>query len=197
MDWAARYAAADTPWDVGAPHPELNRRLAAGELRPDAGDAAFVPGCGRGHDATALAAAGYRVTGVDLVPELEKLVTERLRASGGRFVLADALRFNTEEPFQLLWEHTFFSAITPSDRALYGAMARRLVAPGGRLVALAFPADRPTDLDGPPFRTSPDDLAETLEVGFRMLSSAPVETPVACRRWSEHWVEFERLEGDP
>ncbi|MEL6712741.1 MAG: hypothetical protein AAFP86_03160, partial [Planctomycetota bacterium] len=63
VDWADRYRAGDTPWDIGGPHPELSIRLQDGRLAPpEPGESrALVPGAGRGHDAIALARRGWQV----------------------------------------------------------------------------------------------------------------------------------------
>ena len=116
FNWKARYEAKSTPWDLAREHPELERRLAARELGPPA--TVYVPGCGRGHDALALARAGFRVTAVDSVDVVElgegsKL--EELGRLGSSFRVADALAFETE-PVALVFDHTFFCAL-PLDRS--------------------------------------------------------------------------------
>jgi SAM-dependent methyltransferase len=60
--WQARYDTADTPWDLGEPAPALLEWL---KMNPGQGRRALVPGCGRGHDALALAQAGWGVVAVD------------------------------------------------------------------------------------------------------------------------------------
>ena len=78
-DWAAHYAAANTPWDLGGPHPELSQRLSDGDLAPPRdGARALVPGCGHGHDALALARRGWVVTAVDLVADLAETLGKEL-----------------------------------------------------------------------------------------------------------------------
>ena len=72
-DWAARYEEEHTPWDLGAPHPALAAELEKdllGRRRCGHDARAFVPGCGRGHDALALAKAGWVVTAMDMVRDL-------------------------------------------------------------------------------------------------------------------------------
>ena len=91
-DWAAHYAAANTPWDLGGPHPELSQRLSDGDLAPPRdGARALVPGCGHGHDALALARRGWVVTAVDLVPDLAETLGKELARRGGRFLRGDVL----------------------------------------------------------------------------------------------------------
>ena len=62
-DWEERYQQEDTPWDKGQPAPGLIDWLNKQKLAPEA--RVLVPGCGRGHDASAWAKAGFETTGVD------------------------------------------------------------------------------------------------------------------------------------
>ena len=65
-DWEALYQANDTFWDHGVASPGLVDYLAANPALPPG--QTLVPGCGSGHDARALAKAGWSVTGLDLAP---------------------------------------------------------------------------------------------------------------------------------
>lgn len=190
MDWAARYADDDTPWDMGRPHPELARRLDDGALTATASARrVLVPGCGRGHDALALARAGFTVTAVDIVAQLEGSIGATLGEHGGRFVTADALAF--DEPHELLFEHTFFCALPPQLRPRYGEMAARCVAPGGALHAVVFPFDKTPRGEGPPFQMTTGDLTDALGDAFELQEDAPIG-PVGGRPWDAHWARFSR-----
>ena len=63
-DWEQRYREEDTPWDKGKPAPGLVDWLSNQNIDPDT--RVLVPGCGKGHDATAWAKAGFETTGMDL-----------------------------------------------------------------------------------------------------------------------------------
>jgi len=189
-DWAGRYASEDTPWDLGRPHPELEYRRADWQLAP--GATVLVPGCGRGHDALALAAAGMIVTAIDIVPEIGEVLSPRLEERGGRFLLGDALASYPGAGFDAIWEHTFFCALHPSQRSDYGDMVARVLRPYGRLLGVAFPADRPDDMEGPPYRAGIDELKAALGGRFRLIEGGPVSRPGAGRRWREQWFVFER-----
>ncbi len=196
VDWGARYAKGDTPWDLGGPHPELVRRIAAGELAPPRGGGrAFVPGCGRGHDALRLARAGWTVLAVDLVGDLEAELAPRLARDGGRFLVADALGLDPGDfggPFELVLEHTFFCALELDQRPAWGELMRRAVAPGGRLAALVFPVDKPREEGGPPHRSPTGDLAAALGREFRRAADKEVRARGPGRRWKERFALFER-----
>lgn len=193
-DWAARYAQDDTPWDLGGPHPELARILAAGELAPRPGhDRALVPGCGNGHDALALAAAGWRVTALDCVEGVSARLAAGLAERGGELVITDALQFDGEHAFHLVWDHTFFCAIDPSLRSAWGAMVGRSLDPDGEVVALVFPGNKPVEDGGPPHVFDASIMGTVLGAQFELVGSAPVEAGVASRSWSESTARFRRI----
>jgi len=189
MDWEARYKEGDTPWDLGRAHPELLARLRDGDFgRPGR---ALVPGCGRGYDALALASFGWKVTAVDLVDMPEKLLVP-LRERGGEFLVTDALDYRGSEPYQAIFDHTFFCAVDPAQRSDWGKMIDRNLALNGRLFCLVYPVDRPLELGGPPWGITADDQQRALGNGFRMCADRPVDVPGPGRQWQERWAVFER-----
>jgi SAM-dependent methyltransferase len=156
------------------------------------GRRALVPGCGLGHDAEALALAGWAVTAVDYAAELEPLVRGRFGPLGCRFVAENALTFNDEEPYDLLFDHTFFCAIDPEDRPVFGELARRLLRSGGRVGSIVYPAGKDLASGGPPWGMSTVELAGALGSGFHQVEDQPV---VLCGHpsWNERWALFARL----
>ena len=195
--WADRYAVDNTPWDLGGPHPELAARLVDGRLAPPhEGARAVVPGCGRGHDAVALARRGWNVTAVDPVEALGSELAPMLERVGGRFVVGDALTFE-DDPFDLIWDHTFFCAIHPDVRPAWGERAAQLLVPGGHYAALMFPVGRPVEEGGPPFGMDGVAVMDALGARFRRLEETDLERPVSRRTWRERWLLAERLALDP
>ncbi len=186
-DWGALYAGGVTPWDVGDPHPELMARLEAGKLGEPG--TALVPGCGLGHDAVALAQAGWMVTAVDFAAELADIVPDRLAPFGGAFLDADALDLDIE-PVDLIFDHTFFCAIHPTRRPDHGAMVRRLLRQGGTLASIVFPRGEP--IDGPPWGMEPRHVLAVLGEGFTIVADEPVDHPVLRRHSREGWLEVRR-----
>ncbi|MFN0069549.1 MAG: methyltransferase domain-containing protein [Limisphaerales bacterium] len=156
-DWEARYATGDMPWEKGEPSPGLVDFLAAHPDLPRG--TVLVPGCGTGHDALALAAAGFLVTGLDVAPSAVRLATERTRAAGLRaeFRRGDFLRDEPPAAFDLVFEHTLFCAIQPAERELYVAALRRWLRPGGRFLAVHYMI---RDEEGPPFGCTQAELME-------------------------------------
>lgn len=192
-DWAARYADGDTPWDKGQAHPELQRRIDLGELDPEGAGRALVPGCGRGHDAAALARAGWQVTALDVVDALLPDNREQIESAGGRVVIADALSFGEGQPaaFELFFEHTFLCAIHPSERTQWATLVRRSLVPDGRLAHVIFPADKPANQGGPPHGTPPDAVRELLGEALAEVLVEPAKKR-ARDTWEEFWGVFRK-----
>ena len=198
-DWRARYESADTPWDLGRAHPELQARIRAGELTPPHKRArALVPGCGHGHDALALCAAGWSVTALDCVAlvaadgGLGAQLREGLAQSGGSLEICDALAFAGEQAFDLVLEHTFFCAIEPSARPAWGRLVRGALAPEGQLAVLLFPGNKPIEEGGPPHRYGAQDLQEVLGAEFSLTQDELISPTVTKRSWEERWLIFSR-----
>lgn len=92
-----------------------------------------------------------------------------------------------------MFDHTFFCALEPAARPRWGAMARRLVAPGGAVCALVFPVDRPPEQGGPPFGMAVADLQAALGESFRLRGDRPAAHAAPGRAWPERWCRFERI----
>ena len=154
--WDQRYAEGLTGWDLGEAPPVL-RDLIRGELRP--AGRILVPGCGNGHDALALAQAGWHVTGFDFAPRAIRAAREHARATGVTvsFEVADlfALPAAWAGAFDAVWEQTCYCAIHPERRDEYVAALAAVLKPGGRFVGLLMNHEKP---DGPPFDVTRDDV---------------------------------------
>ncbi len=184
--WSFQYEMANTPWDLGRPHPELTARLSAD---PTLGTGrlgrALVPGCGLGHDAVAQADAGWAVTGLDFAGSLAGRLDDRIE-----FHCADAFTYQPDQPFDLVLDHTFFCAVPPERRAALGKQIAGWVDRAGILASLVFPIGRDECLGGPPFAMSVEDLTEALGAAFAMTANEVADD--AGRPWPTRWAAFER-----
>jgi len=168
LEWQRRYEADDTPWDKGEPSPVLvdflrERRIAGRVL---------VPGCGRGHDARALAAqADATVVGLDISPAA--IAQAKSFAPGTvadlSFLAGDFFALPPEHIGSFDWvvEHTCFCAIDPRRRADYAAAAASALRVGGKLFAI-FYLD-PRSETAPPFPVSREELSELFDPHFSLL----------------------------
>ena len=133
-DWEALYQTGETQWDKGAPAPALLEYLAHTPLI----GRVLVPGCGRGHDVRAIAAAGAdEVIGLDLAPSAFAGV-ETLPNT--HFVVGDLfnLPLDFTAAFDAVYEHTCFCAIPRECRDDYVHAVAGALKPGGRLLAIFY-----------------------------------------------------------
>ncbi|HJO08942.1 MAG TPA: methyltransferase domain-containing protein [Verrucomicrobiota bacterium] len=166
-DWEALYQADDTFWDHGEASPGLVDYLATNPSLPPG--RALVPGCGRGHDARALTKAGWDVTGLDIAPSSVPLA-KRLADEEGFLIdycVGDFLSDEPHQPFDLVFEHTFFCAIPPFRRGDYVQALRRWLKPGGLYLAVNYMITE--DNGEPPFSSSAAELDERFGEAFELL----------------------------
>jgi len=179
-NWEEHYQQKDTPWDKGAPSPallEFLTKLTSNDA--GAGGNSFstllplrrvlVPGCGMGHDVRALAAHAEEVVGLDIAQSAVSAASALPRTGGERYECADlfALPERHRGAYDLVWEHTCFCAIDPSQRKTYVEAIIRLLKPGGMLLAIFF-INPDHDEDGPPYRVSTNELEGFFGKDFTM-----------------------------
>lgn len=194
-DWERCYRENDTGWDLRGITPPLAALLASGFLstlglpqRPSV----LVPGCGRGHDLRAFAAAGCEVTGVEIVPEAcvearELLLLNRVEA---RVLCRDlfGLLPELQEGFDLVYDYTCLCAIPPHLRPAYGKTIRGVLKEHGTWLGLVFPMlPENTGKQGPPHLVTEADVHLTLEPGLQVVASFAAEDSVERRRGAERW----------
>jgi SAM-dependent methyltransferase len=154
--WQDRFEARQTPWDRGAPSPQLARWLEDGTLAPSGDGHAttiVVPGCGSGHEVVALARQGFDVTGLDYAEAAVQRTRDALAAAGAegstaRVELADVLAWQPPAPVDAVYEQTCLCALHPDQWTRYAAALRAWLRPGGRLLLLAMQCAKPGAADG-------------------------------------------------
>lgn len=134
--WQQRFESGSTPWDRGAPNPQLLQWIGDGSIAPR--DHVVVPGCGRGWEVLALAERGIRVTGLDYAPAAVAACEGLLRERGLEATLrqADVLDWAPVEPVDVVYEQTCLCALHPDHWQRYAAQLHAWIRPGGKLLAL-------------------------------------------------------------
>jgi SAM-dependent methyltransferase len=164
-DWQERYQTEDTPWDKGEPAPGLVDWLKKQTLDPDA--RVLVPGCGRGHDASAWAKAGFDTTGMDLAEIALSDAREKYESLPNlAFFPGNFLDEKPQEPYDLIFEHTLYCAIDPARREDYAKSIPNWLKPGGYFLAIHFIF--PLDEEGPPFGASKDEIINRFQTNFTL-----------------------------
>jgi SAM-dependent methyltransferase len=186
--WDPHYKYDQAPWDLGAPAPALKEWL---RLHPDAHGRVAVLGCGRGHDAVALAEHGFNVVAVDFAPSALAELTARVekRLLPMTFEQRDifSLLPDYAEAFDYVFEHTCFCAIDPMNRQNYGSLGHDLLKPGGSLVGVFYTHGVG---GGPPFDVRPIEIQRLFESRFDIRALGPTMHSVSERQGKEHFGEF-------
>jgi len=191
-DWESQYQKKSTPWDRGGPHPEI-LRLAA-ELPIDGGSI-LVPGCGRGHDAAALArhlgsleaGSKWSVTGLDLSSTALTDAVENYHSLPVEWVQGDlfALARIWGGRFDWIIEHTCVSGLPPELRDEYlEAMAAYLREGGSYLGVFLCDTGQPPEV-GPPFAFPQEEILARFEGLFEVLQFTSPEKSYLDREAEE------------
>ena len=165
-DWDGRYRQEDTPWDKGEPAPGLVDWLKKTQLDPRT--RVLVPGCGRGHDASAWAKAGFETTAMDLSDRALNDARESYESLPNlAFFPGDFLHEQPQDPYDLVFEHTLFCAIAPDSRETYASSLVRWLRPGGHFLAIHFVF--PLSEQGPPYGADREEIIRRFEPNFQLL----------------------------
>jgi SAM-dependent methyltransferase len=158
--WNDQYRRGRIPWDLGGPTPVFERLLRSSHYAPGS---LIVLGAGQGHDAHLFARHGFDVTAVDFAPRAAQMIHSLAPGQSSlKVVQSDIFDLPSawDGTFDYVLEYTCFCAIHPAQREAYFDLVGRLLAPGGRYVALAFPI---VSRDGgPPFAVNPQQILSAL-----------------------------------
>ena len=171
MDWAACYREGDTPWEKGEPHPELPFLLDRYRQLVSQAGHILVPGCGFGHDVALIESiATGRIEGLDIAEEAVSAAKERYSSARIEWSCGDLFEWSDgrEGKYDLIWEHTCFSGISPARRVNFAAAMAELIPSGGCLLGIFFPnPDHPIG-EGPPFHVSLEELHQLFGADFEL-----------------------------
>lgn len=172
--WQEKWQTGQTRWDLKGAHPLLGTLME--KAKPFHGGTfkwAFVAGCGRAHDAAALAQKfGMFVIAEDLAPGA-------IAAAKGLYgeVAGLTLRVgncsicepNEAGKFSVIFDRAMLCALRPELRGAYvSACVDRLVS-GGLFCSLPFAATAGPVGSGPPFALGRQELQQLLEPRFELL----------------------------
>lgn len=166
--WSELYRNEQEPpgWELGRPSPALTAVLPQLKLSKAR---VLVLGCGSGHDAALFAQQGHIVTAVDFSPE----AVQRARGLYGeienlKILQADAFKLPDEMngQFDVVFEHTFYCAISPDRRNEVVRLWKRMLQPQGHLLGIFFVMEKRT---GPPFGGNEWEIRERLKKYFSFL----------------------------
>ncbi len=165
--WKERYQEDPSPpWNLDKPHPELKSILQQLKLHKCR---ILVPGCGYGHDAALLAQQGHIVTAIDISDEAIAKAKELYgHIDTLKFEKADVLAMDESfhSAFDIVFEHTFYCAISPDSRDQLIKLWKRVLTDTGHLLGIFFVVPK---RNGPYFGSSEWELREKLQSRFNFL----------------------------
>jgi len=170
IDWHARYADGDTPWNHHSAIHALDRVLREWSIPPSR---ALEMGCGTGTSAIHLARRGFSVTAFDLVPRAIEQATAKATTAGARidFRAADFRQLaQFGEPFPFLFDGGFYHCVRLGLLPDLLEFLKRVTHPGSLWLSLVGNANDPRPADQGPPRMTAGELCQELEPLF-----APVE----------------------
>lgn len=144
------------PWDTGEPQTEVLALLERGVFQGEVLDI----GCGSGENALAIASAGLRVLGVDLVPRAVELAQRKAAQRGieGVELLArSALELDFDARFDSALDAGVFHVFSDEARLVYREVVHRALRPGAGLHVLVFSEHQG---GGGPRRVTQDELRD-------------------------------------
>jgi SAM-dependent methyltransferase len=170
-NWRDHWDKGVTGWDLGGPHPlfsvllkELESRVSWNQLQHW-----YVPGCGRAHDAAALANKGANVLATDYV-DLAVIEARKQyqNQSGLRLAVADALAVDSKEiaAFDAVFDRAMLCAMTGFARAKYIEACRVRLRKDGYFVSIPFA--QVLVPEGPPFQMTEQELREAFGEGWEI-----------------------------
>jgi len=134
-----RYAKGDLPWQIDRPQPEVLKLIEEGKFESPVLDI----GCGAGDNAIELARRGYRVLGMDLVPEALRMARQKAESAAlaqpPEFILGDAARLvESGVEAETVLDCALFHIFEDEERPAYVRGLESVLSPGGRLHILSF-----------------------------------------------------------
>lgn len=179
-------------WDREAPVADVVE-LAEGPSQLPPGRALEV-GCGTGVESVYLAAHGWDVTGVDMVPRALSIARRRAAQAGvtPRFLEGDATclpDLGVGDGFTLLLDFGCFHTIPPDRRDAYGVSVSAVAAPGATFLLYGF--TRPPRFAPMATSISTDELMRHLGAhGWQLESADPVPAAAIDPRQGEGAQRF-------
>ena len=138
-EFVERYASGVPNWQIDRPQPEVRRLIEAGKFESPVLDV----GCGAGDNAVELARSGYRVLGIDPVPEALRRAREKTGQAGlaspPEFLEANALELGLSGlEAETVLDSAVFHIFSDADQKIYVRGLETVLSPGGRLHLISF-----------------------------------------------------------
>uniref|UniRef100_A0A803M5J7 Methyltransferase domain-containing protein n=1 Tax=Chenopodium quinoa TaxID=63459 RepID=A0A803M5J7_CHEQI len=105
----------------------------------------------QGYDVIAMASSERNVVGLDLseaaIAKAKKLAASSANANSTTFIVDNFFTWQPNEPFDLIFDYTFFCAIDLKTRPTWASRMAELLKPDGELLILMFPGNSLRNLE--------------------------------------------------
>lgn len=185
--WTGRYQSGETGWDLGTVSKPLRNYF---DQLQNKAVKILIPGAGLGHEAVYLFNNGFPyVHYLDFSPAAAEQFQLRCPDFPADYIhISDFFRFQGK--FDLIVEHTFFSAIAPELRENYAAQMHHLLNKGGKLVGLFFNHD--FNHSGPPYGGSLEEYRLLFDKLFIFKVFELSYNSIRPREGREHFIILEK-----
>jgi len=144
--WDAQYKSETINWDLGEVSPPIKAYI---DQLENKNVKILIPGCGNTYEAEYLLQNGFtNITVIDISPTLVIALQQKFKGNPNITIIEGDFFLHQGE-YDLIFEQTFFCAISPILRQNYANKMTELLVIGGRLVGLLF--DKEFEFAGPPF----------------------------------------------
>lgn len=185
--WTNRYRQGATGWDIGTIAQPLKAYF--GQLQNKAIEI-LIPGAGAGHEAVFLFQNGFQqvhyldfsqAAAAQFHSQCPDFPAERIHCN-------DFFQFQGQ--FDLIIEHTFFSALPRHLRNEYANHMHQLLKPKGKLVGLFF--NHEFDHEGPPHGGSIEEYHDLFDKSFIFKMFDVAFNSIRPRQGREHFLILEK-----
>lgn len=184
--WDKRWKNQDIGWDVGYPTPVFTQFI---DLITDKSISILIPGCGNAYEAKYLLEKGFtNVTLIDISPQAIKQLKERFDSEDVTILCEDF--FTHHGKYDLIFEQTFFCAISPHRREEYAQKMHELLTHDGVLFGVLFNKQFPNSF--PPFGGNLGDYIPIFEPYFHIKKMETCYNSIAPRHQSELFMHLVR-----
>tara|TARA_B100000949_G_C14124433_1_gene383974 strand:+ start:180 stop:776 length:597 start_codon:yes stop_codon:yes gene_type:complete len=186
--WEERYSQGNTGWDIGHPSPPLVQYI---DQIKDKSISILIPGAGKGYEAIYLYQNGFfNINVVDLAQNPLKHIKNRLPHFPQEQLIQTDF-FEHTGKYDLIFEQTFFCALSPAKRPAYAKKMHELLKPDGKIAGVLF--NFALSEKGPPFGGSLNEYKELFTPLFNIRKLEPCYNSIKPRAGSELFFIFEKL----
>lgn len=185
--WDEKYQKGLTGWDIGAVSTPIKEYI---DQLEDKSIKILIPGGGNSYEAEYLFHNGFsNVYVMDISKEPLKNIKSRIPDFPSSHLLHQNF-FTAEGQYDLIFEQTFFCAISPSKRTDYVNKMHELLKPNGYLVGLLFQI--PLNDDHPPFGGNKTEYQNLFKEKFEIDIMETAYNSISPRAGNELFIKMKK-----